>query len=133
MLVFAAYSFANHHRNPLALAPHAVYVWTSWPASECPGISSAKYSRRVLMKFVAQHADDLRGEGFVQHPDGLHRIEPVIVCHRAILHRLTRPLPDLFDMLEKAHNLSPSSRPACGALAPRGMPDTLSCVHQANY
>ena len=77
------------------------------------------------MKFVAQHADDLRGEGFVQHPDGLRTIELIILCHRAILHRLTRPLPDLFDMLEKAHDLFPSSRPAYGALAPRAMPDTL--------
>jgi hypothetical protein len=41
------------------------------------------------------------------------------------LHRLTRPLSDLFDILEKAHDLSPSSRPACEALVPRGMPDTL--------
>jgi hypothetical protein len=74
------------------------------------------------MKFVAQHADDLRGEGFVQHPDGLCTIELIILCHRAILHRLTRPLPDLFDMLEKAHALSLSSRPAYGALAPRPGP-----------
>jgi hypothetical protein len=77
------------------------------------------------MKFVAQHADDLRGEGFVQHPDGLYPIEPVIVCHRAILHYLARPLSDLFDILEKAHDLSPSSHPACEALAIRDMPDTL--------
>ena len=75
---------------------------------------------RVSWDFVGevQPAGMVAGIGFDGEQQGSEFVG-------VFLHRLTRQLSDLFDMLEKAHALSPSSRPAGEALVPRGMPDTL--------
>jgi hypothetical protein len=65
--------------------------------------------RHEVMTLVAKHANDFSREHVVEHCHHLLAVSLVTVGHRAGLHVLARPFPDLFQVRNKMiHRCSPA-------------------------